>query len=146
MGPQELIVVGIHWGLEINPPPNRGRNLEAGLQFSVKLCTRKILSEDMKKKQLDWDNPFLPVKAHLCLSIWGSCPGCNCGETAMGGLDTSCHASQVILPLTASGSRVSFPIGQKAFKGITWTHSFPASLSTSPRLWNLQTLVVWGKT
>lgn len=40
-------------------------------------------------KVMGRDNFFLFVKAYLCLSVWGGCLGCNCGDIVMGGLDLS---------------------------------------------------------
>ena len=86
-----------------------------------------------EQRQWNWDNPFLPVKAHLCLSIWDGCPGCNCGDAATGGLVLSCQADQIIPSLTAWGPEVTFPIGRKALQGGTKplvSQEVSASLST----------------
>lgn len=72
-----------------------------------------------EQRQWDWDNPFLPVKAHLRLSVWGGCPGCNCGDPASGGLVLSFQADQIIPSWTAWGPEVTFPIGRKALQGGT---------------------------
>lgn len=72
-----------------------------------------------EQRQWDWDNPFLPVKAHLRLSVWGGCPGCNCGDPASVGLVLSFQADQIIPSWTAWGPEVTFPIGRKALQGGT---------------------------
>lgn len=88
-----------------------------------------------EQRQWDWDNPFLLVEAHLSLPIWGGCPGCNYGDTAMGGLDLSCQAGQITPSLTVWGPGIVFPIGQKVPQGIIKplaSQEVSAFLSTIP--------------
>lgn len=101
------------------------------MYLSVKPWRMENFEWRNEQRQWDWDNPFLPVEAHLSLPIWGGCPGCNYGDTAMGGLDLSCQAGQITPSLTVWGPRIRISYWTESSPGHNQTFDFPGGLSLS---------------
>lgn len=83
--------------------------------FLSNSAQRKILSEDMNKGCMTEIIPCNLWK-HICACQFGVVARLQLWDTGIGGLDRSCR--QASSSLTASGSGATFPIGQKALRGI----------------------------